>query len=175
MSTKKEQTESDKGRAEMKSQLDQLKDCNFEEFREGVIDFSKQMIDCQFRLLEEFGKLHAKTEKNLLSTLKTHNKGIERDFKIAEKNFKAVDRDLDKFKEKISQVAAAALVALMRSICISEHLFKRGILTRQITETEMMTLLPKKVKSFIASTLDTPLKDIEKIIETYKTATKTAA
>jgi len=70
---------------------------------------------------------------------------------------------------------AAALVALMRSIGTSEHLYRTGVLKRQITEAEMMMLLPKKVKTFIASTLDTPLKDIESIIETYKTATGLAA
>jgi hypothetical protein len=175
MSTKKEQIKEDKVRAEMKSQLDQFKDCNFEEFREGVIDFSKQMIDCQFKLVEEFGKSYVELEKKLLSTLKTHNKGIDRDFKMAAKNFKAVDGDLEIFRDKLSRIAAAALVALMRSIGTTEHLYKTGVLKRQITEAEAMMLLPKKVKTFIASTLDTPLKDIEKIIETYKTATKAAA
>jgi len=175
MSTKKEQIESDKARAEMKSQLDQFKECNFEELREGFIDFSKQIIDCQCKFIEDYGKSQRELEKKLLSTLKILNRGFDRDFKVAAKNFKAVDRDLEKFRDKISRVAAAALVALMRSIGTSEHLYRTGVLKRQITEAEMMMLLPKKVKTFIASTLDTPLKDIESIIETYKTATGLAA
>ncbi|TRZ48816.1 hypothetical protein D4S03_09245 [bacterium] len=175
MRIKKEQINENEARAGMKSQLDQFKDCNFEELREGFIDFSKQMIDCQFRLLEEFGKLHAKTEKNLLATLKAMNKGIDRDFRIIEKNFKAVDSDLEKFKDKLSRIGAAAFVALARSIGTTEHLYKTGVLKKQITEAEAMMMVPQKVRTFIASTLDTRVKDMEKMIETYKTATKTAA
>lgn len=168
--TKKKRIDIEKMRKEMKAEMDQFKDCNFEEFKEGFVDFSKQMIDFQILLLEELAKGQTELMMMAAAAIKASNEANNKDFKIAEKNFKMVDKQFDAFNEKLSQIAAAAVVSLVRSIGVSQRLFQTGKLDGEISESEIMDLLPIKAKMFIASVMDMKVKELESIIKNYAKA-----
>ncbi|MEI7636019.1 MAG: hypothetical protein WCJ37_01825 [Syntrophus sp. (in: bacteria)] len=165
-----EKTDIEKARKEMHGMVDQFRDCDFETFRKGFIDFSKQTIDFNLLLLNELSDGKKELMAMAENALKTCRETNAKDFKIAAKNFKHVDNQLDTFNDTMSRIAAAAVVSLMRSVCVTEHLYKMEVLQGRITETEMMALLPKKTKTFIASTMGMKVKDMEKLVDTYKAA-----
>jgi hypothetical protein len=164
---RKKKSEARIAKEKMKSEIDKLKNCNFEELREGFIDVSKHLIEIQFTVLDLFETRLKEIKKVGLQCVKQVRMTNDKDFKIAEKNFKAINNQLDVFNDKLSQVAAASVVSLMRSVAVSQKLYKQGTFKGEISEEKVMKLLPVKVKKIIASTMDMKLKDLETLIKSY--------
>jgi hypothetical protein len=128
----------------IKAEMDKFKDCSFEDLREGFIDFSKQMIDFQIHVLNVLEKSKKETMDFVCKYLKQANAVNAKDFETGEKNFREIDERYKYHHEKISQVAAASVIALIRSVCITQKLYQAGLLKERINERAMMKLLPSE-------------------------------
>ena len=172
MAKKKEDL--DKKRDEFLNQardvLKDLKDCDFEEFKEQMIVLGEQLLAANFMIMEWVGEERNKIFDMAVDEVKKIRATNDKDFKIAEKNFKKMGKLISDCEKHNAIAEATSMVSLMYTCAGLNAMGKRTLIT-DITLNEGLKLIPKKVKKHITKTLEMEPKRFDKLLEEALEAT----
>ncbi|MCX5824154.1 MAG: hypothetical protein NTY86_11805, partial [Deltaproteobacteria bacterium] len=98
-------------RKKMLEETDKFRECNFEEFKDSFVEFTRQLLDFQFHLLDVLDKSKADMEKKAIAVLRKWAKENERDFKVIAKTLNQQEEDIAK-----ARAASALAIILMNSM-----------------------------------------------------------
>ncbi|HUV58509.1 MAG TPA: hypothetical protein VMW09_00160 [Desulfatiglandales bacterium] len=157
----------DKDREKFLSQaregLKELKDCDFEEFKEHMIELGEQLLAGQFMMMEWLGEERQKLFNQAVDCIKQIKATNDKDFKIVEKKFKEVDKEINSLMHQASKAEAMGLCSMLYTNGAVAALGKRGLLTDEALQ-EGLTLVPKRVKKHIANVMRIKISEVDKTL-----------
>jgi len=146
----KKKKDLDKKRDEFLNQardgLKELKDCDFKEFKEHMILLGEQLLAANFMIMEWVGEERNKIFYMAVDEVKKVRATNDKDFKIAEKNFKKMDNVIESFMHQAARAESASMVSLMRSLAIGNLLARKGVIEDEHEAGEMGYLSEKCLK-----------------------------
>lgn len=141
----------------MLAETDKFRECNFEEFKNDFVEFTKQMIDFQFHLLDVLDKAETDMEKKAIAVLRKWGKENERDFKT-------IAKTLNKQEEDIAKARAASALAIILMNSMQAKLF-RDVVMGKPSLAEQVKTVPPGITRFLASTMGVSQKQLTGLLE----------
>lgn len=146
-----------------KKELQKLRDCNFEEFREASVDFFEQILAGQLFMMEWNGQQQKKLFDMAVDEVKKIRAVNDADFKKADEHFQMIDKVVDEVYKKQGKAEATSLLSLMFVCGVANAMGKKGVITNA-TLNEGLKAIPKRVKGVITDTLEIKDKDFDRLL-----------
>lgn len=144
-------------RKKMLEETDKFRECNFEEFKDSFVEFTRQLLDFQFHLLDVLDKSKADMEKKAIAVLRKWAKENERDFKV-------IAKTLNQQEEDIAKARAASALAIILMNSMQAKLF-RDVVRGKPTLAEQVKSVPPGITRFLASTMGVSQKKLTGLLE----------
>ena len=155
MAKKKKDLDKDREKflSQARESLKELKDCDFEEFKELIIELGEQLLAGQFMMMEWLGEERQKLFNQTVESIKQIRVTNDEDFKKAERNFQQMFKIIDDFEKRVSKAEATSLISLMYTCAGLNAMGVKGYLT-DTTLNKGLKLIPKRVKKHITDSLE---------------------
>ena len=153
-----------------RGEFQKLKDCTFEELRETSIKFFEEVFAFQFLILDCVAEGKTELQDFAADAVKQVRATNDKDFKIAEKNFKKMDKVISDCEKHNAIAEATSLISLMY-VCAGLNAMGKRRLVTNTTLNEGLKLIPKRVKKHITDTLEMEPKRFDTLLEEALEAT----
>ena len=154
---------------ELKKEIASVAGFNHEELRQAFIDFAAFMFDGQIQMLDFWGEQQAEFDKVASKVFKDIKDCNERDFAIAEKNFKKTWAWLHEIEDKQAATEAMAATCMLHINAMKAGLVTNGLIGRRSLQ-EGFKLIPKKITEFLRNFIGMKPKEwkavMDKAVET---------
>ena len=126
------------------------------------MEFTRQLLDFQFHLLDVLDKAKTDMEKKAIAVLRKWGKENERDFKT-------IAKTLNQHEEDIAKARAASALAIILMNSMQAKLF-RDVVTGKPSLAEQVKIVPPGIMRFLASTMGVSQKKLTGLLEECKKA-----